>query len=140
MSLADFLVGSALFVLATIVVALARLLYSRRAPDWIMAEQLLGTAGIAALLLFGVATGRSGVIDLALVFTLLAAFSTVAFATARRQRADARPQPPAAAGAPECTTKAMTGEAGAFERVTQPIVGETTADSAPNRQNNPERL
>lgn len=90
MSLTQFLTGAALFVLATVVVALARLLYSPRAADWVMAEQLLGTAGIAALLLVGVATERPGVIDLALLFSLLAALATVAFARPLRQRSETR--------------------------------------------------
>jgi multicomponent Na+:H+ antiporter subunit F len=134
-SVADFLTGAAFFVLATILVALARLLYSRRAPDWVMAEQLLGTAGIAALLLFGVATGSPGVIDLALMFTLLATFSTVAFATARRQRAGARPRPTAAQQSSESATKAPAGE-----RVARPTPAKTTADPVPNRPHNSERL
>jgi multicomponent Na+:H+ antiporter subunit F len=92
MSLAGFLMAAALFILVIIVVALARLLLSHRAVDWVMAEQLLGTAGIAVLLLFGVATGRPGVIDLALMLTLLATFVTVAFAEPLRRRFEARRQ------------------------------------------------
>ncbi|MEA3639705.1 MAG: monovalent cation/H+ antiporter complex subunit F [Lamprobacter sp.] len=92
MSLSAFLLGAALFILVLIVVALARLLLSHRAVDWVMAEQLLGTAGIAVLLLFGVATGRPGVIDLALMLTLLATFVTVAFAEPLRRRFAARRQ------------------------------------------------
>jgi multicomponent Na+:H+ antiporter subunit F len=44
-----------------------------------MAAQLLGTGGIAVLLLLGVATGLSGVIDVGLTLALLAAFAGVAF-------------------------------------------------------------
>jgi multicomponent Na+:H+ antiporter subunit F len=44
-----------------------------------MAGQLLGTGGIAALLLLAAATNIPGVVDLALALALLAAFSSVAF-------------------------------------------------------------
>jgi multicomponent Na+:H+ antiporter subunit F len=45
----------------------------------LLAAQLLGTGGVAALLLLGVATAEAAVADLALVLTLLAAFASVAF-------------------------------------------------------------
>ncbi|KAA6186692.1 multiple resistance and pH regulation protein F [Thiohalocapsa marina] len=90
MSLSQFLSGAALFVLATLVVALARLLSSRRAVDWVLAEQLLGTAGIAALLLLGVGTDSPGVIDLALLIALLASIATIAFARPLRRRGSGR--------------------------------------------------
>jgi len=44
-----------------------------------MAAQLLGTGGIASLLLVGSATGVRGVEDVALGLALLAAFASVAF-------------------------------------------------------------
>jgi multicomponent Na+:H+ antiporter subunit F len=44
-----------------------------------MAAQLLGSGGIAALLLLGAAAGVDSVIDLSLALALLAAFATVAF-------------------------------------------------------------
>jgi multicomponent Na+:H+ antiporter subunit F len=47
-----------------------------------MAAQLLGTGSVAALLLAGEASAMSGVIDLALVLALLAAFVSVAFVKA----------------------------------------------------------
>jgi len=44
-----------------------------------MAIQLLGTGGIAALLLIAYATSVPGVEDVALGLALLAAFATIAF-------------------------------------------------------------
>jgi multicomponent Na+:H+ antiporter subunit F len=47
-----------------------------------MAAQLLGTGGIAALLLLGAATGEAAAIDVALTLALLAAFASIAFVKA----------------------------------------------------------
>ena len=83
-----FLVAAAVLVLGMVVIALLQLLRGRQPLDWIMAAQLLGTAGIAALLLFGTATGATGALDLALLLALLAAFATMAFAASVRTRAE----------------------------------------------------
>jgi multicomponent Na+:H+ antiporter subunit F len=71
---------AALFVLVTVVVGLARVLRGPGIADRVMAVQLLGTGGIAVLLLLGAATGTSGLTDTALTLALLAAFATVALA------------------------------------------------------------
>jgi len=76
---ADFLLGAAVFVLAMVAVGLVRILWGPGEADRIMAAQLLGTGGIAALLLLGAATGMPAVVDLALVLAVLAAFVSVAF-------------------------------------------------------------
>ena len=56
-----------------------------------MAAQLLGTGGIAALLLLAEATGVPAAVDVALVLALLAAFVSVAFVkSADRPEADAK--------------------------------------------------
>jgi len=91
-----FLLAAAVLVLGMVVMALARLLRGRQPLDWIMTAQLLGTAGIAALLLFGTATRATGALDLALLLALLAAFGTMAFAASVRTRAERAPggQPP----------------------------------------------
>jgi multicomponent Na+:H+ antiporter subunit F len=87
LSLEAFLFGAAVVTSATVVLALLRLFASASALDWMMAGQLVGTAGIAALLLFGVATGAKGIIDLALLLALLAAFAIVAFAAGLQRSA-----------------------------------------------------
>ena len=75
----DFLLAAAIFVLATVALGLARILRGPAAADRMMAVQLFGAGGVAALLLLGVATEANAVIDVALVLALLAAFASVAF-------------------------------------------------------------
>ena len=80
MEIADFLLTVAVFVLAMVALGLIRILRGPAAADRMMAAQLLGAGGIAALLLLGVATEADAAIDVALVLALLAAFASVAFA------------------------------------------------------------
>lgn len=77
----EFLIGAATFVLATVALGLIRVLWGPSDADRLLAAQLLGTGGVAALLLLGVAIAESAVGDLALVLTLLAAFASVGFVT-----------------------------------------------------------
>ena len=77
--MADFLLGAAGFVLAMVALGLVRILRGPGDADRIMAAQLLGTGGIAALLLFAEATNAPAAVDLALILGLLAAFISVAF-------------------------------------------------------------
>lgn len=79
MKIADFLLTVAVFVLAMVALGLIRILRGPAAADRMMAAQLLGAGGIAALLLLGVATEADAAIDVALVLALLAAFASVAF-------------------------------------------------------------
>ena len=76
--MADFLLAAALFVLAMVALGLVRILRGPTVADRIMAAQLLGTGGIAVLLLGAAATGMSAAADLALSLALLAAFASVA--------------------------------------------------------------
>ncbi|MGH6836293.1 MAG: monovalent cation/H+ antiporter complex subunit F [Methylocella sp.] len=76
----DFLLAAAGFILFTVAVGLIRILSGPSNEDRMMAAQLLGTGGIAALLLVAGATGVRGVEDVALGLALLAAFASVAFA------------------------------------------------------------
>lgn len=78
--MADILAAAALFILAITIVALLRVLRARVAAERMMALQLLGTGGAAALLLLGAASGSPAVTDVALLLTVFAAFSCVAFA------------------------------------------------------------
>lgn len=79
MSVTEFLLGAAAFVLGTVVLGLVRLLRGPGNADRMLAAQLQGTGGVAVLLLFGVASGVGAVADIALVLALLAAFASVAF-------------------------------------------------------------
>jgi multicomponent Na+:H+ antiporter subunit F len=77
--MADFLLAAAGFVLVTIALGLLRILRGPGDADRIMAAQLLGTGGIAVLLLLAEATGAPALVDVALVLALLAAFVSIAF-------------------------------------------------------------
>jgi multicomponent Na+:H+ antiporter subunit F len=77
--MSTFLLAAALFILATVAIALARILRGPGDADRMMAAQLLGTGGVAALLIVGVVTGVDAVINVALTIALLAAFASVTF-------------------------------------------------------------
>ena len=75
----EFLLAAAAFVLGTVALGLVRLLRGPTDADRMMAAQLLGTGGVAALLLLGVASGVGAVAEVGLLLALLAAFASVAF-------------------------------------------------------------
>lgn len=77
-----FLFAAAAVILATVAFGLARILRGPRDADRVMAVALIGTGGVAALLLAGVAARVPSVVDVALTLALLAAFASVAFARA----------------------------------------------------------
>jgi multicomponent Na+:H+ antiporter subunit F len=74
-----FLLATAAFVLVTVALGLIRILRGPSDADRMLAAQFLGTGEVAALLLFGAATGTPALGDLALMLALLAAFASVAF-------------------------------------------------------------
>jgi multicomponent Na+:H+ antiporter subunit F len=88
----EIVLAAALLVLATVAAGLARVLRGPGIADRVMAAQLLGTGGIAVLLLLDAATGAPGLADAALTLALLAAFATVALA---RGAPDDDGEPPA---------------------------------------------
>lgn len=79
-----FLLSMAAFVLLTVALGLIRILRGPVDADRMSAAQLLGTGGVAALLLLGTATGAPALGDLALVLALLAAFASVGFVAKAR--------------------------------------------------------
>ena len=87
--MAEFLLAAAAFVTAMVALGLVRILRGPRDADRIMAAQLLGTGGIAVLLLLSEATSVPAAVDVALTLALLAAFVSVAFVKgATRSEAD----------------------------------------------------
>jgi multicomponent Na+:H+ antiporter subunit F len=74
-----FLLSVCGFILMMVAVGLIRILRGPTNADRMMATQLFGTGGIAALLLLAAAVDLSAVADVALVLALLAAFASVAF-------------------------------------------------------------
>jgi multicomponent Na+:H+ antiporter subunit F len=75
----DLLLAAAGLILASVAAGLVRVLRGPADADRMMATQLLGSGGIAALLLLEAATGVVGITDVALVLALLAAFASIAF-------------------------------------------------------------
>jgi multicomponent Na+:H+ antiporter subunit F len=75
----DFLFGAACFVMAMLALGLFGILRRPDEANRMMASQLLGTGGVAILLLLAVATETSSIVDVALILALLAAFAGVAF-------------------------------------------------------------
>src|SRR5215510_4101277 len=89
----DFLLAAAGVILLTVAVGLARILRGPENVDRTMAAQLLGTGGIATLLLVAAATDVRGAEDVALGLALLAAFASVAFVTSATSSRDDDPEP-----------------------------------------------
>lgn len=71
--------AAAFFLLMTIVAGLVRVRRGPTDPDRMLAAQLLGTTGIAILLLLGEAMDERAAHDIALVFALLASLTGIAF-------------------------------------------------------------
>jgi len=70
---------AALFLLLTLVAGLWRVLCGPTAADRMLAAQLFGTTAVACVLLLAQFYGRPSLLDVALVFALLAAVAAVAF-------------------------------------------------------------
>ncbi|RAI43779.1 monovalent cation/H+ antiporter complex subunit F [Rhodoplanes roseus] len=81
----EFLTAMVGLVLVLLALGLVRVLRGPGDADRMMAAQLIGTCGIAALLLIGVIGGTSAAIDVALVLALLATFAAAAFAECARR-------------------------------------------------------
>lgn len=69
----------AIFLLVNLGAGMSRILRGPTAADRMMAGQLFGTTAVAVLLLLGQATGKTAMLDVALVFALLAGVTAVAF-------------------------------------------------------------
>jgi multicomponent Na+:H+ antiporter subunit F len=82
--MADFLAAAGVIVLCFVAVGLIRVLRGPATADRMMAAQLLGTGGAAALILFAVARGDAAIVDVAVLLALLAAFASAAFVTTAR--------------------------------------------------------
>lgn len=83
--MSEALLLAAGLVLATAVAGLWRVLRGPTEADRMMAAQLLGSGGIATLLLLSDAESMPAAIDAALALAVLAAFASVAFVRAGRR-------------------------------------------------------
>jgi multicomponent Na+:H+ antiporter subunit F len=79
----EFLLAIALLLLLSMSLGLVRVIIGPTPADRMMAAQLLGTSGMAVLLLLAQALDVPALLDVALIFALLAAVSVAAF-TRRR--------------------------------------------------------
>lgn len=77
--MSGFLLGAAGLVLVTVALGLLRILRGPGDADRMMAAQLLGTGGVAVVLLLAAATESGAAVDVALTLALLAAFASIAF-------------------------------------------------------------
>jgi multicomponent Na+:H+ antiporter subunit F len=80
--MSEFMLAASAFILLMVALGLMRVLRGPSEADRMMGAQLLGTGGIAVVLLLGAATGEGAVIDVALTLALLAAFAAFAFVKA----------------------------------------------------------
>jgi len=78
-----------LVLLITMSIGLVRVVIGPTPADRMMAAQLLGTAGIGMLLLLAMALAVPALIDVALIFGLLAAVAVAAFTRRRVGRDEA---------------------------------------------------
>lgn len=78
----DFLLLAAIFMLLMVGLGLACILRGPGHAERMMAVQLFGTGGIAAVLLMGAATSMEAMVDVALTLAVLAASATIAFVSA----------------------------------------------------------
>ncbi len=77
--MSGFLLAAAAVVLATVALGLLRILRGPGDAERMMAAQLLGTGGVAVVLLLATATDMVAAVDVALTLALLAAFASIAF-------------------------------------------------------------
>jgi multicomponent Na+:H+ antiporter subunit F len=75
----SFLFGAAIFVLVMAALGLVRILRGPGDADRILSVQLIGSGGVAVLLLLAAATQTQSIMDVALMLALLATFVSVAF-------------------------------------------------------------
>jgi len=84
--MSDVLIATALVLLLSMTAGLARVVVGPTSADRMMGAQLLGTTGIAVLLLLGCAFAMPALADVALIFALLAAVAVSAFTRRRLNR------------------------------------------------------
>ena len=75
----EFLTAAVGFILAMLALGLVSILRGPGDADRMMSAQLIGTAGIATLLLLGTVANLPAALDVALTLALLATFASIAF-------------------------------------------------------------
>ena len=87
-TMTEFLTAAVGLILVLLALGLVSILRGPGDADRMMAAQLIGTAGIAVLLLLGTVTGVPAAVDVALVLALLATFASIAFVKKGLSRLD----------------------------------------------------
>lgn len=75
----NFYLTLVLFLLLNLGIGLVRVQRGPTQSDRMVAAMLFGTTGVAILVLLAEVTGQGALLDVALVFSLLAAINTIAF-------------------------------------------------------------
>lgn len=75
----EFLIAALGMILTLLALSLVRVLRGPRDAERMMAAQLVGTGGIASLLLLGAISRVAATVDVALTLALLATFASIAF-------------------------------------------------------------
>jgi multicomponent Na+:H+ antiporter subunit F len=83
-----FFAAAALLLLLTLCAGLVRIVAGPTPSDRLMAAQLMGTGGIALLLVLAPVLQVPALVDVALIFALLAAVAAAAFTRRRRVAQD----------------------------------------------------
>ncbi len=76
----DVLIGMMVVLMLTLVAGLVRILRGPEDADRMLAAQLLGTGAVAILILMSAATSAPPLLDVALVFAILALVAVACFA------------------------------------------------------------
>lgn len=79
MTMSGFLFGAALFILATVALGLYRVLRGPSGFDRMMAAQLIGSGGVAVMLLLSFAMELPPIVDAALMLAILVVFASAGF-------------------------------------------------------------
>lgn len=90
----EFLTAAVGFILAMLALGLVSILRGPGDADRMMAAQLIGTGGIATLLLLGTVANLTAAIDVALTLALLATFASIAFVKKGLSSLEADGSPP----------------------------------------------
>jgi multicomponent Na+:H+ antiporter subunit F len=86
--MAGFLFSAATVVLLTVMIGLLRAFYGPAEADRLMSAQLIGSGGVAVLLLLSVAMKVPAIVDVALMLALLATCASITFVNKSTDSAD----------------------------------------------------
>lgn len=77
--MSGFLIAAAAFIVCVVALGLVRVLWGPDSADRLMAAQLVGSGGVAVLLLLSAAVQLPPIADVALMLALLATLASVGF-------------------------------------------------------------